>query len=99
LKTWHQSPYASEVERQVEELLDNAEAEAIDLLLRYLPALEAVVAQLLEHETVEGVERLHQFAEIDPLTGAELDRVREQYQAVIDSVQRTPARGALVPAG
>lgn len=97
LKTWHQGPYAGEVERQVEALLDDAEAAAIDLLLAHLPALEAIVALLLERETIEGAE-LNQIAEIAPLTEDELRRVREQCRAVIDSVQRTPARGELVPA-
>jgi len=98
LSTWPQGPYAQDVGYQVEALLDDAETAAIELMLAHKPALEAVAAQLLKDETIEGAERLRQFAKIDPLTEMELQQVREQYRAVLDSVQRTTPRGVLVPA-
>lgn len=97
LQTWRQSPHAVEVERQVEQLLDDAELAAIELLLRHQKALEAMVETLLAEETIEAAS-LRPFADIDALTEAELAEVRGKYKPVIDSV-RTQINGALAPVG
>jgi cell division protease FtsH len=61
-------PYSEETQRVVDEevarLLREAEAAAVDLLGRHRPALDALAAELLEHETVDGsvVRRIAQEA-------------------------------------
>ncbi|HET6825561.1 MAG TPA: ATP-dependent zinc metalloprotease FtsH, partial [Amnibacterium sp.] len=61
-------PYSEETQRVVDEevarLLREAEAAAVDLLTRHRSALDALAAELLEHETVDGsvVRRIAQEA-------------------------------------
>ncbi len=61
-------PYSEETQRVVDEevarLLREAEATAVDLLTRHRSALDALAAELLEHETVDGsvVRRIAQEA-------------------------------------
>lgn len=85
LETWRQSPHAVEVERQVEKLLDDAERAAIELLLANKDALESMVEQLLNEETIQGPD-LHRFATIPALSGDALDEIHQEYRAVLESV-------------
>lgn len=97
LSSWRMGPHAGTVEAQVEALLDDAEAAAIELLIRHMPALEAMVAELLEKETI-GSGQLRRFSEMPPVTGDELAALRKRYQPVIDSVVREPREAALATA-
>lgn len=94
LETWRESPHAEEVERLVEELLDQAEAAAIDLLLKHLPALREMVEQLLDQETIQGP-ALQRYSQARELHGDDLEEVEREYQPVRNSVRMTRGSTAL----
>jgi len=44
---------AFEIDKEIRRLVDEAHAEALEILTQYRPTLDAIVDALLEHETVE----------------------------------------------
>lgn len=82
---WRNGPHADEAWGQIEALLDEAERQAILLLLEHKSAFEELVKELLEKETLRAND-LEGYNPV-PVTPDEFEGLKHKYKKVIDSVE------------
>ena len=86
-RNWEIGAHADYVRTQIEELLDEAEREAIDLILRHKRLFDDLVAALLAKETL----RAEELAELDatPLDNSNFEALKKGHRKLLDSVRRS----------
>lgn len=90
LETWMGSPHAAGVNKEVEDFLDEAEKKAIELLLEHRAALEALVEELLERETIrqDDIQKYADVRKYPPRGVDDLDEEgRREFEALVNSVR------------
>lgn len=82
---WRNGPHADKVWEQVEDLLDEAELAAFNLLLQYKTAFDTLVEELLEKETLRASD-LEEYSPA-PVSSHELADLRKEFAKVLDGLK------------